>query len=95
LEQTSPERNPVHRVKQEIDTEVCVEEKHAELLNTPQIGRCRCLPQGVKEKNIEPYRVTETKKGKSFVKYIMIHEHIKILSPSLKMMKHISKVRPP
>lgn len=36
LPEAAPERYPAHGVKQKVDAEVCVVEKHEELLHAPQ-----------------------------------------------------------
>lgn len=57
LEEASPESNSIHRIKQEIDTEVSVEEQHAELLDTPEVRWCCRFPQRVEKKDVEAHCV--------------------------------------
>lgn len=59
LEEASPESDTVHGIKQEIDAEVCIEEQHAELLDTPQVRRCCRFPQRVEKEYVEAHRVAE------------------------------------
>lgn len=61
LLQTDTERDPAHRVQQEVDAEVRVIEEHEELLQTPEQVRCVLVRQG-EEEHAQPDHVAETQR---------------------------------